>query len=443
MQNLLVIGAGKSGVAAAKLAVTKNYKVAIGDSKAADEFNTTVSELESSGIEVILGGSSENILNNVDLIVASPGVPPNAELIKQAESRNIEIISELEFAYQFCSNPIIAITGTNGKTTTTALIEFMFNHSGRKALACGNIGVPLSEVVRNYDSEKILVVEASSYQLSRIKLFRPNVAIILNITPDHLDYHGTLDAYVESKWKITLNQNEKNLLILNRDNELLMKKFYKTNAETVYISMQSVDRGIYTAGGKMIYKYADKEEVIMSVTDLGLPGIHNTYNSMAAALAVRAFELSNEDIRDSLSKFNGVEHRLELVRTIHNIDFINDSKATNINATWYALQAYSSPIVWIAGGRGDNNDYSTLDEIVRKNVKLIIALGEEADNIFNHFCLMQRCTKVKSLEEAVKLSLASADPGDKVVFTPACKSFDMFMNFEHRGEVFKSLVREL
>jgi UDP-N-acetylmuramoylalanine--D-glutamate ligase len=222
-----------------------------------------------------------------------------------------------------------------------------------------------------------------------------------------------------------------------------MQKFLKTHAETAFISMQSVDRGIYTSDGKLILKYADKEEVIMSVADLGLPGIHNTYNSMAAALAVRAFELSNEDIRDSLSKFNGVEHRLEFVRTIYGIDFINDSKATNINATWYALQAYSSPIIWIAGGRGDNNDYSALDDIVQKNVKIIIALGEEADNIFNHFCLNKRCIKVNSLDEAVKLSLASAESGDKVVFTPACKSFDMFVNFEHRGEIFKNLVNAL
>lgn len=443
MQNLLIIGAGKSGIAAAKLAVLKNFNVIITDPKSTNELNLPLTELNILGIKTILGVIPHNILNEIDLVVTSPGVPPNADLIKQAELLNIEIISELEFAYQFCSNPIIAVTGTNGKTTTTALIQFMLNHAGRKAVACGNIGLPLSDVVRNNDNESILVVEVSSYQLSRIKHFCPNVAVILNITPDHLNYHGTLDAYVESKWKITLNQNEKNLLILNRDDELLMQKFLKTHAETAFISMQSVDRGIYTSDGKLILKYADKEEVIMSVADLGLPGIHNTYNSMAAALAVRAFELSNEDIRDSLSKFNGVEHRLEFVRTIYGIDFINDSKATNINATWYALQAYSSPIIWIAGGRGDNNDYSALDDIVQKNVKIIIALGEEADNIFNHFCLKKRCIKVNSLDEAVKLSLASAESGDKVIFTPACKSFDMFVNFEHRGEIFKNLVNAL
>jgi len=443
MRNLLIIGAGKSGIAAAKLAITKEYNVVITDSKSADDLNIVENEFEALGIKTEFGSPKKDILKGIDIVVVSPGVPPSSELVKIAESRKITVISELEFAYQYCSNPVIAITGTNGKTTTTALIEFMLNNSGKKALACGNFGVPLSNVVQSIDNETILVIEVSSYQLSRIRNFRPDVAVILNITPDHLNYHGSLDAYVESKWKITLNQNEKNLLILNRDDELIMKKFSKTRANAAFISMQSVNRGIYSTGGKMILKYADKEEVIMSVADLGLPGIHNTYNSMAAALACRAFELSNEDIRDSLSKFNGVEHRLELVRTFHGIDFINDSKATNINATWYALQAYSNPIIWIAGGRGDNNDYTALDEIVQKNVKCIIAFGEEADNIFNHFCLMKRCVKANDLEEAVKYSIATAEQGDKVVFTPACKSFDMFMNFEHRGEVFKNIVRQL
>lgn len=443
MKKVLVIGAGKSGLAAAKLAHNKGFDVTISESKSADEFPDIKSQLIEYNITCIFGNNDLNLLDKCDLIIASPGVPPNAEIIRVAESKNIEVVSELEFASRYINSPIIAITGTNGKTTTTSLIEFILNNAGKKAVACGNIGIPMSDLVDKVENETILVVETSSYQLDRIKLFRPEVALILNITPDHLKYHGSMQSYVESKWKITLNQNEKNLLILNRDDEILWKNILGTNAKIDFVSMSSVDRGIYTREGIILINAADKEEVLMPVADLGLPGIHNVYNSMAAALAVRAFELSNEDIRDGLSKFKGVEHRLELVRTINNIDFINDSKATNVNATWYALQAYDKPIVWIAGGRADDNDYSALDNVVDSNVRSIIVIGEESNNIFNHFCTNKRCIKARDLEEAVKEALAEAVSGDKVVFTPACKSFDMFINFEHRGDVFKEIVNQI
>ncbi|PKL86535.1 MAG: UDP-N-acetylmuramoyl-L-alanine--D-glutamate ligase [Ignavibacteriae bacterium HGW-Ignavibacteriae-1] len=443
MKKVLVIGAGKSGVAAAKLAKRMGNDVALTESKAASQFVDLIAELTELAIDCHFGDNKLELLEHCELIITSPGVPPEAEILINATAKKIEIISELEYASQFIENPIIAITGTNGKTTTTSLIEFVLNNAGKKAIACGNIGIPMSDLVNNVEKETILVVEASSYQLDRIKNFHPEVALILNITPDHLKYHGTMEAYVESKWKITLNQNEKNLLVLNRDDEILWKNILGTNAKIAFVSMSSVDRGIYTRDGIIFINAADKEEVLMPVADLGLPGIHNAYNSMAAALAVRAFELSNEDIRDGLSKFKGVEHRLEFVRSIDGIDFVNDSKATNVNATWYALQAYSAPIVWIAGGRADDNDYSALDAVVDANVKSIIAIGEEADNIFNHFCTAKRCIKVMDLDEALSVALEEAENGDKVVFTPACKSFDMFMNFEHRGEVFKEIVNRI
>ncbi|MBE2189056.1 MAG: UDP-N-acetylmuramoyl-L-alanine--D-glutamate ligase [Candidatus Kapabacteria bacterium] len=443
MKKVLVLGAGKSGVAAAKLARRLGNDVILTESKAAFQFENLISELTALGIDCKFGENKLNLLEDCELIITSPGVPPDAEILLSASKQNIEIISELEYASQFLQNPIIAITGTNGKTTTTSLIEFILNNSGKKAIACGNIGLPMSELVDNVEKSTILVVESSSYQLDRIKNFKPDVALILNITPDHLKYHGTMEAYVESKWKITLNQNENNLLILNRDDEILWKNILGTNAKIAFVSMSSVDRGIYPRDGIILINAADKEEVLMPVADLGLPGIHNAYNSMAAALAVRAFELSNEDIRDGLSKFKGVEHRLEFVRSINGIDFINDSKATNVNATWYALQAYKEPIIWIAGGRADDNNYSVLDGVVESNVKSIILLGEESDNIFNHFCTSKRCIKVKDLNEAVAVAMEEAGNGDKVVFTPSCKSFDMFMNFEHRGEVFKKIVSQI
>ncbi len=441
--KITIVGAGKSGMAAVRLAVRLGYKVNLSESKASSHFETEIEELKSLGITYEFGGNTGLFLKNCDLLVISPGVPPHTSIIKEAEVKKIPIISELEFAWRHIDNPVISITGTNGKTTTTSLIAFILNNSGKKAIACGNIGTPLSDLVGNIDAETILVIEASSYQLDRCVNFKPDVGIILNISPDHLAYHGSMEKYIIAKWKTSSMQCEKNLLILNRDDETISKNFFANGPKVEYFSFSPVDRGIYLKGDNLVFKSADKEEIVMPVSSLSLPGTHNIYNSMAAGLAARAFEVSNEDIRDSLMKFNGVEHRLEFVRSLNGVDFINDSKATNINATWYALSSYKEPVIWIAGGRGDSNDYSQLDELVLKNVKCIVAIGEDADSIFNHFCLMKRCFKEDDLESAVFRAYEQAERGEKVLFTPACKSFDMFMNFEHRGEVFKNIVNSL
>lgn len=441
--KITVIGAGKSGLAASKLAKLKGNEVFLTESGIPGNQSTILQSINKIDIEYEIGGHTKRALD-AELIVTSPGVPPHSEIIKSAEEKNIEIISELEFASRFLKNPIVAITGTNGKTTTTALTEFILNNGGKKAIACGNIGFPMSGFVDKIDDETILVVEASSYQLDRVSTFKPKVAIILNITPDHLSYHGSMDKYVESKWKISIAQSEENLLILNSDDKGIFGGNSKSNATKAFISMSQPVRGIYHDSGKIILNFGQhNNEELMYTSELSLPGIHNTYNSMAAALAARAFEIRNEDIRDSLAKFKGVEHRLEFVRKLNEVDYINDSKATNVNATWYALASYNTPIIWIAGGRGDSNDYSSLDESVKKNVASIIAIGEEKENIFSHFASLVRCYKEGSLEEAVRKAYEIAEPGMKVLFTPACKSFDMFLNFEHRGEVFKSIVNSL
>ncbi len=443
--NISIIGAGKSGVAAAILASTKGNKVFVSESNDASKFKDIVKLFDEQGIEYEFGENTEKALMGTDLIITSPGVLPTTPIINKAEQKNIEIISEIEYAYRFLSNPIIAITGTNGKTTTTSLITYILNNGGKKAISAGNIGMPLSELVDKIDKDTIIVAELSSFQLDRIKTFRPDVAIILNITPDHLYYHGSFEGYQHAKWKIFSNQIEKNLLILNRDDAATMGGMPHSGGKIAYFSMSDTQIGIFKRGNEMVVRYPSNknEEVIMSFDELALPGIHNAYNSMAAALAARAFEIRNENIRDSLMSFKGVEHRLEFVRSFESVDYINDSKATNINATWYALSSYKRPIVWIAGGRGDNNDYSQLDDLVKKNVKAIVCLGEEADNIFNHYSSMLRCIKTSSLQDAVINAKNLAEKGDIVLFTPACKSFDMFMNFEHRGQVFKDIVNSL
>jgi len=447
--KITVIGAGKSGLAAAKLAKRMNFDVFLSELKSGEFFPGIDKVLSENNISYEFGKNSQESLTNSELVVVSPGIPPSAEILVEAERKNIPIISEIEFAYRYCKNPIIAITGTNGKTTTTALTEFIFNNSGRKAIACGNIGLPFSDVVDNVSDDTVLILELSSYQLDRIKSFKPEVAIILNLTPDHQKYHGSIEKYYSAKFKISLQQNEKNLLILNSDDCEIQNRISKHWNGSVPISFFSsgngVDWGIYIKDGKIVFKEknSNKEEVLMLANELSLPGVHNAQNSLAAALAARAFEIKNENIRDSLMRFTGVEHRLEFVRSINGIEFINDSKATNINATWYALTSYQKPLVWIAGGLGESNDYSLLDDIVKNNVKAIIAIGDEADAIFNHYCTSVRCVKAISMENAVGLAFAVADDDEIVLFSPACKSFDMFDNFEHRGQVFKQLVNEL
>ncbi len=441
--KITIIGAGKSGIGAALLAKRKGYDVFLSETKKSDECREAIEILQNENIDFEFGGHTSDSLINASLVITSPGVPPNSSAIKLAEKKDIKIISELEFAYNFLKNPIIAITGTNGKTTTTTLTTFILNHSGKLAISAGNIGTPLSTLVDNIDKETIIVVEASSFQLDRVENFKPDVAVILNISPDHLYYHSTMENYISAKWKIFLNQNEKDLLILNADDNELKKAAMQSRGKIAWFSMSPVDYGIYSKQGKMIARLKDNEEVIMLFDEIPIPGIHNAYNSMAAALAARAFEIRNENIRDSLMAFQGVEHRLELVKTINGVDYINDSKATNVNATWYALSSYKEPIVWIAGGRGDSNDYSALDEIVNKNVRCIILIGEESDNIFNHFSSMKRCFKESNLVNALERAKEQAIAGDVVLFSPACKSFDMFINYEHRGEVFKEIVKEL
>ncbi len=448
-----VVGAGKSGIGAATLAQDLGHTVFLTEAKPHEQAKDAAALLLKRSIDAEFGGHTDKSLL-ADCIITSPGVPPSSPLFIEAEKRGIPIISEVEFAWQQIDpmkNPVVAITGTNGKTTTTALTAHIFNNSGKKAIACGNIGKAITTVVKDLEEGTILVVEASSYQLDRVSTFRPDVAMILNITPDHLSYHGTFEQYCAAKYKISQNQNEKNVLILNADNEASLAAARLPNrAQILPFSLHPLQQGAFAtdnsirfAGIGSVTSSQHKEEQLMTIDELRIPGIHNVYNSMAAALSARAFEVRNENIRDSLMSFRGVEHRLEYVRLLNNIEFINDSKATNINSTWYALSSFKKPLVWIAGGRGDNNDYAQLDDLVRKNVRAVVAIGEEKDAIFNHFSVITRCIKAGDMQDAVRIAAEQASSDDVVLFSPACKSFDMFANYEHRGDVFKETVQNL
>lgn len=463
----IIMGAAKSGIAAARLAMTyiqqtnKDASVLLNEQGEEERFLDVSEELRSLGVKCVFGADTqtkeqaENCLAEGDLLIISPGVPHDAPFVKVAQERGVKVVSEMEFG--FCllrerfNNPIIAITGTNGKTTTTSLIEYLFNHSGKNAIAAGNIGLPLCDVANDLYNGKLsvdtfIVLEVSSYQLEFIDTFRPDLAFILNITPDHLKYHKTFENYIKAKFAIAKNQTESDYLVFNGDDEVLQanSNTYSIKSTILQFSLSNVKRGIYSQDG-VLYSNINigpdniKEEVMLT-NEIRIPGIHNQYNSMAAIIAGKIWEISNEDIRDSLMSFRGVEHRLEYVRTIDGVDYVNDSKATNVNATWYALQSYRHPLVWIAGGRGDNNDYSPLDALVKKNVRQIIAIGEEQDAIYERYKDMVGCYKADDLYEAVRLANNIATSGEIVLFTPACKSFDQFSSYEHRGKVFKQAV---
>lgn len=444
MIDVVVLGAARSGRAAARLAQQRGLTVFVSEHKPQAACREAAEEFAYLGIPAEFGGHSERVFQGRE-IVLSPGIPPHAPVVQEALRRGIPVVSELEFAWRFLEGQrVIAITGTNGKTTTTALLGFLLQRAGKSVVVAGNIGTPLSAVLLGRLSPDTLVVlEVSSYQLEFVSRFRPDLAVLLNITPDHLEYHGSYDAYRRAKWRITARQRPEDFLILNADDPDARAAEHWTQAQCAYFGRHPVQQGAYVRGAEIVLVWQHREEVLMRTDELRLPGVHNLYNSLAAAVAARALEIRNEDIRDSLMLFAGVEHRLELVRRWRGVEFINDSKATNVNAAWYALSSYTQPIIWIAGGRGEGNDYSPLDELVRERVRLLIALGEEAEALCAHFGRMVRCLQAASLEEAVQLAALAAEPGDVVLFSPACKSFDMFLNFEHRGEVFREAVWRL
>ncbi|MEN6294824.1 MAG: UDP-N-acetylmuramoyl-L-alanine--D-glutamate ligase [Chloroherpetonaceae bacterium] len=440
--NVLIIGASSSGKAAAILSKKLGNSTFVSEIQTADKFIDTIKEFDKYGIEYETEKNSLENLKYCDLVITSPGVPREAPILLEAGNMGIPIISEIEFAYQHCNNPIIAITGTNGKTTTTALIEHILLNAGMPAIAAGNIGKPFSEIIGEISPETVVVLEISSYQLDRIQKFRPQIAIITNITPDHLHYHKTMEDYIAAKWKIASNQIPEDLLILNFEDSYLCKGNPNVKSRIEYFSIGDSNCKAFVRNGKIIIQQ-QKEEELMEISELAIPGVHNIYNSLAAIIAANAIGISNTLIRTGLMTFQGVNHRLEFVRDINGIQFINDSKATNVNSTIYALDTFDKPIVWIAGGRGDNNDYSQLDSLVLSKVKKVVCIGEEAEAISKHFYTMKPTIICETMPEAIWEAYNSAESGDVVLFSPACKSFDMFMNFEHRGDVFKEIVNKL
>lgn len=443
-QNIVVLGAGESGVGAAILAKIKGFDVFLSDKgKISKKYKT---QLEKYAIQWEEDRHSENKILSAKEIIKSPGIPQKTPLILKIKKAKIPIISEIEFAARYTNAYSIGITGSNGKTTTTLLIFDLLKRAGLNVGLAGNIGksFALQVALNQYD---YYVLELSSFQLENMYNFKANIAIILNITPDHLDqYNYDFDKYAEAKLRIIQNQTKNEQLIFCADDEVLVNKLkiMKPDMELLPFSMyQETENGAYTKNENLIINH-HKNNFDMLINELALQGKHNTYNSMAAGLAASVLKIKKEYIRESLSNFKGVEHRLEPVIKVHKIEFINDSKATNINATWYALESMKNYVVWIAGGIDKGNDYEMLMPIVEKKVKALICLGTDNKNLHKAFDgKVKTIVDALSMEEAVKAAYLLANNGDTVLLSPACASFDLFENYEDRGRKFKEAVRNL
>lgn len=444
MKRLVVLGGGESGIGTALLGKQKGYEVFVSDKGSIAERYKKV--LLHNSIDFEENQHTESKILNADVVMKSPGIPDKVALVQKLLSEGVKVISEIEFAAQFTEATIVGITGSNGKTTTTMLTHYVLQKAGLNVGVGGNIGDSFAEQVAddNYDE---YVLELSSFQLDGIETFKPHIAIITNITPDHLDrYEYKFDNYINSKFRITKNQTEDDFLIYDADDEAIQNwlKNNKTRATLVPFSIEKeLEYGAFLRQDTILMKL-NTEEKLMKVSELTLQGKHNTKNVMAASMAARLLKVRKETIAESLSDFEGVEHRLEKVQKINGIEFVNDSKATNVNAVYYALECMDNPTVWIVGGVDKGNDYSDLLPLVREKVKAIVCLGLDNQKIIDTFAnVVDVLVETAGAEEAVKVAYKIAQKGDTVLLSPACASFDLFESYEDRGRKFKEAVRNL
>lgn len=464
-RRVTVVGGARSGVAVARLLARRGAGVFLTEMNALPENVGTA--LREAGIAFEEGGHTDRALDS-ELMVLSPGVPSTAPIVTNAVERDIPVVSEIEVASWFCRGPIVAVTGSNGKTTTTSLIGHLFKTAARPHVVAGNIGSAFSDAVDDVTEQTVVVLEVSSFQLDHIDTFRPHVAVLLNITPDHLDrYGGSFERYAAAKFRVFENQTASDWQVVNRDDPDVWEYATTLRSDrgltpTPFSIEETLNRGAFarvdstgteyltlslppvTSDATISPQNPPVQEDVMRSSTLALRGRHNLYNSLAAAVVARAMEIQDDVIRESLTSFEGVPHRLEKVRTLRGVTWINDSKATNVNAVWYALESFPGNVILIAGGKDKGNDYGPLKPLVREKVKSLIAIGESAQTVMDqlgpyagHFA------QADSMEQAVHYAHRMADSGDTVLLSPACASFDMFENFEDRGKSFKRNVMNL
>lgn len=433
----------RSGVAAAKLARQLGGTPFVSDIKSAEQLKSQIHELKTFGIEFETGEHTDRLLKS-DFVIVSPGIPQETEIIQKIVAAGIPIFSEIEFASWFCSGKIIAITGSNGKTTTTTLIGAILDEAGIPNKVCGNIGFPFSEAVLEIPENGYAVLEVSNFQLELIEEFRPFVAMILNITPDHLDRYENFDGYKRAKYRITENQQPSEYLILNADDAVIEKNHIDTNAHKIFFSTsRTLPAGVFQRGKSLVGIVREKEENIVSTDSIRIPGPHNLQNSAAAGLAALLAGVAPRFIASALNRFPGVEHRLEDAGSIAGIKFINDSKATNVDSVCYAVRSFTSPVILIAGGRDKGGEFEPIIKYGRDRIKEIILLGEAREKMFEALGKAFPVQFAENMDDAVSRAFASASPGEIVMLSPACASFDMYDNFEQRGDDFKRAVNAL
>jgi UDP-N-acetylmuramoylalanine--D-glutamate ligase len=443
-KRVLVVGLGKSGVASALFLKAKGARVTVSDAKPQDQLKAEIPVLLDQGIAVETGGHGERTFKGQDLIVVSPGVPTDAPALVQARALGENVIGEIELAAQFFPGRIVAITGSNGKTTTTTLAGEIVTAGGRRAAVGGNIGTPAISLIEGAKADTIAVLEVSSFQLETIQTFRPQIAVVLNVTPDHLDRHRTFAAYIDAKARIFENQQPEDFAVLNADDLTCVELAARTQAHVFWFSRtREVKQGALVHDGRIFFRDHSGQREVMLVSEIPLKGAHNVENVLAAVCVGALLRCEPARIREAVHNFKAVEHRLEHVATIRGVEYYNDSKATNVDATIKALESFPANIHLILGGKDKGSDYTVLNELLRERVKRVYTIGAAAAKIESQIAGAAEIDHTETLETAIKHAADAAKPGDIVLLAPACASFDQFRNYEHRGKVFKEVVREL
>ncbi len=437
-----ILGAARSGVAAALLLKRNGGHVFVSEQEAREKRAASAEALAAAGIPCEFGGHSSRVFD-ADWIVTSPGLPVSHPVLAEAEKRGIPVAGELEAASWFCRSPIVAVTGSNGKSTTTTLIGEVFRTGGKPTVVAGNIGFPFSSVVMETKGDGVAVLEVSSFQLETIHTFRPRVAVVLNLTPDHIDRHGSMEHYCRLKIRIFENQTSGDFTVVNANDALLTDLARNTKGMKALFGKDTGSRCAFIRHGVLTVRTEAGEVPVIEAEKIRIRGEHNLQNAQAAALACSLIGAGPESIAEVLVSFPGLPHRMEFVRVLDGVTWINDSKGTNTDSTWYALGSYSAPVILIAGGKDKDSDFSVLNERIRERVRCVILLGHAADKMERTFRGLVPLKRAGSLSEAVRMARAAARSGDIVLLSPACASFDMFRDFEDRGEQFKELVRGL
>ena len=446
-KKILIVGAARSGIAAAKFLWARGAVVALTDQKPIEKWAPEALALKGSGIGLLPGEPPSWLLDRLHLVVVSPGVPANIIPIRYAERAGAEVIGEVELASRFLQGRIIAITGSNGKTTTTSLIGELLRDAGMKVQVGGNIGKALISMVETSSDDGWTVAELSSFQLETIKTFHPTIAVVLNVTPNHMDRYETFTDYAAAKHRIFMNQTNEDVAVLNADDPTVSSWASGLRAKVMNFSVKTeVDNGVFLRGRELVFRGSEGVKVLLNVDEMKLRGLHNAENAAAAFAAGIAAGASIESMNVTAKRFNPVEHRLEFVAEIDGVKFYNDSKATSVDATLKALEAFAheaGKVLLILGGRGKKAPYAPLESLVRTKVRKLVLIGEDAETIAAELGELAPFERASDMKDAVTRSFNAADNGDVVLLAPACASFDMFESFEHRGKVFKDEVRAL